>query len=539
MNPTMQPNDPEQTDVALEKFVQEAGECLVAPRPEHAAKVRAAIAAQTRRPVPRQGGRVSPRVLYGIAGGVLAAATVLLVAMLAWPQSGWAEVTAALKTQPWIHGVTKLPGDRQREFWISLPREVLAEKVEERTVFEDARLGVRYEYWQQRRELVRVPADKRVGFASLAGVFTALLRGDESLGSQLAGGEIVEQRREVVKEEGRTWHDYVVQLRRNDQTAVATIRVNPERKLPVWLSVKVDKEEARVDFDYPEEGPLDIYALGVPREAKVVDRLPPRKLASILADLNAQRERLDNYFVIVGYGQGYPKLIGWKKGDRWRTEVCVFRPGWKSRKLPADDAEWDNYWREEVQAFDTMPLYVCDGKTTWQWEALDPTKPREGSWKQAFPTHDRASEIALLTYPAIEPSSAGTLDLVPDAEGGPPGAILIQRKFSVPNVDNFYRQTRFWIDPDKRHAVVQFEFFDNPAIDRDPTSLPMHRHEVNVFERFVKSPLGVWYPTIVRRRAGGEAGDAPKDESQYTTHYQLDFEAELPDSLFKPQWRAD
>ena len=34
----------------------------------------------------------------------------------------------------------------------------------------------------------------------------------------------------------------------------------------------------RSPFDYPAEGPADIYALGVPRDAPIEDRMPPPDL---------------------------------------------------------------------------------------------------------------------------------------------------------------------------------------------------------------------------------------------------------------------
>jgi hypothetical protein len=541
-------------DCFLEQLVQEAGQPLVAPRPRHAAAVRAAIADRTRSvATPRGGGQNWRRAAYGV-GAALGAAAATLIVMSFWgPSSGWAEIATALRREPWIHAVTSSPEGENREFWLSLPREIAASRSEELMRLEDFRLKVRYEYVPERRELVRVPADDE-GFASVAEPFAALLRGDESLGARFAEDEIIDQRREIVSDQGRTWHDYVLKLRRGDQTAEATIRVNPDRKLPVWLTLKHGNQEVRFDFDYPQEGPADIYALGVPRETKLIDRIPRRELSSILADIKTQGARLDQYFVIVGVehgGSAYPERIGWRQGDRWRVEFCLFPENYELSKLPPDAADWAAFWREELKKFDTMPLLVCNGKTVWRWQCPDGTRPREGTWKEHRHVANGEGRAAaryfgdssrvfldLLVYPELEPSSLATLDLVPDVSGGPPGALLIHRTFSPPGGDdNFYRQTQYWIDPARRHAAVQAELFDNPAVERDPTSLAIQRHEVMVFERFQQSPQGIWYPAIARRRAGGTSapGQPPQDEE--VKHYTLDFNHEMPGNLFKPEWR--
>ena len=59
-----------------------------------------------------------------------------------------------------------------------------------------------------------------------------------------------------------------------------TIIINSESKLPIHLETAVTQESgehlgsARVDFDYPDKGPKDIYEVGAPKDAVMVDRRP-------------------------------------------------------------------------------------------------------------------------------------------------------------------------------------------------------------------------------------------------------------------------
>lgn len=555
MSASLPSENPEQQDCFLKQLVREASQPLVAPRPKHAAAVRAAIAERTRPAAMRRLRRGSwTRAAYGVAAGLLAVLAALLVVSLVWPSSGWAQIAEAMRAQPWIHAVGKSPDGKQQEFWLSLPREIVASRSAELIRLEDFRLRVRYEYQPEGHELIRVPAHDDNDFASIAEPFVALLRGEKGLGSRFAEDEIVEQRRETVRAQGRTWHDYVMMLRRGDHTVESTIRVNPERNLPVWWTLKHGNENLRFEFDYPAEGPADIYALGVPRQTKLIDRVPPRELSSILADIKQQHTSLDHYFVIFAHeGGGYffPERLGWRQGDRWRVELCCFPKDYTLPKLPPDAKNGTAFWRAELKKLSTLPLLVCDGKTVWRWQCPDLNRPCEGTWKGHHTRHGRAAaqsfgdsgrvfiDSLAYPYPGLVPSSRATLDLVPDASGGPPGALLIHRTFLPPSDDvNVYRQVRFWIDPAKRYATVQTEFFDNPAVERDPASSAVKQHDVMVFEQFQQSPQGIWYPTILRRRAGGAsriADQAPKDVE--VRRYWLDFAPEMPDSLFKPEWR--
>ena len=51
-------------------------------------------------------------------------------------------------------------------------------------------------------------------------------------------------------------------------------------------------------FSYPEKGPVDVYALGVPRDAKLVDLVPPADLARVIDGIKASAERFGPYFTI-------------------------------------------------------------------------------------------------------------------------------------------------------------------------------------------------------------------------------------------------
>ena len=94
--------------------------------------------------------------------------------------------------------------------------------------------------------------------------------------------QIVGELRRDVADEGHRWTEYTFACRdfllRTPQDYEVTFRVDRTTQLPVEMRstekfASNDPTDERIyAIDYPETGPSDIYALGVPRDAKVVDR---------------------------------------------------------------------------------------------------------------------------------------------------------------------------------------------------------------------------------------------------------------------------
>ena len=87
-----------------------------------------------------------------------------------------------------------------------------------------------------------------------------------------------------------------------------------------------------MEFSYPETGPADIYELGVPRDAKVVEMLPSADLIDLRENIEAARRRFaPRYYAVIWLGQLKPdggyKLdrlaVVRKSGDRCRVDTYV------------------------------------------------------------------------------------------------------------------------------------------------------------------------------------------------------------------------
>ena len=161
------------------------------------------------------------------------------------------------------------------------------------------------------------------------------------------GIRIVKQRQQTVTEQGRRWILYELELEPQGggpkppveiPPISMVIRVNPEKMLPdSWTitqgkfevtqpdSKTVTREAVKVEiaFDYPAEGPADIYALGAPRDAPVEDRMPPPDLDRIIKIVQQNRRDFGDYLAIAGGNNGPKSSIVHLircKGDKFRVD---------------------------------------------------------------------------------------------------------------------------------------------------------------------------------------------------------------------------
>ncbi len=81
--------------------------------------------------------------------------------------------------------------------------------------------------------------------------------------------------------------------------------VDAEKNLPIFLNQKAFDAngnitiEANAYFDYPENGPADIYELGVPRSAKVINNLPSKEVSQILEMYGSHRESAPSRYIAL------------------------------------------------------------------------------------------------------------------------------------------------------------------------------------------------------------------------------------------------
>jgi len=400
------------------------------------------------------------------------------------------------------------------------------------------------------------------------GLFRAILGGNAIReGDNFPPVRIVKQRQRTVTEQGRRWILYELELgdpndKDPNHTGSVVIRVNPETKRPDLVTLTRGKEKMQATFDYPAEGPADIYALGIPRDAPVEDRMPSPDLDRIIRIVQQHRRDFGDYLAVAGgynRDESYIVHLIRCKGDKFRVDDGI---GYAMHVASGDEMEqwWRGYGREIL--FEGMAL--CDGRRVYEHSFVPPEPWWKPSTHQVSQGDARAAAagvrlsagvnyaaeffVELLAYPPrLDPqqlasSPLWTTHFDPKGENGPAGSVRVElqvAKRDRPDDCSAYHKEEFWLQPKYGYAVVKHVTSDCPAVEKDP----LRKEIIHEYDGFRQTPRGLWYPTVSRYKNGSSSKNKNKPggvefHDQLTCFY-LDFTAELPDELFSADWHGD
>lgn len=469
--------------------------------------------------------------LSGIAASIL-----FFFAWLAWPGDSWAQVVQAMQQKPWIRMSSTILGTSSVH-WISLPREIIAWRGRD-AVFQDSRLKVIYRYDEAEKTIYRLPEDPSSRNTALAtqNLFTSILQNKNKLsGSIQERMEVLDQERRDITRDGRQMIEYELMCRVKDQhdaRLTMTFQVDPVTHLAQKLIYrnltprsKDEPLELEFEIDYPDQGPLDIYDLGVAKTSKYIDRIPPDDLQRIDNSIKTNRESFDAYAGIVVTGK-MPFVRIWRKGTKWRIETC------RSAQLspPADPAEQAKWWLAQTKDMIGRAIEVCDGKYIYTPDhknylpneaSIDHSVSRSVSFTNGVP--EMESGQARLFLPeligyAIVPVGSQHYSVITMAhqEKGLEGTTLLHARLTQVPPGGAARLQRYWIDPLHgyivlRHDIAEWDGLPDYLVTRS-------------IEKMNRTPSGIWYPEVIKG-------------SNSNFQFYLDFTTPLPEELFTPKER--
>jgi hypothetical protein len=474
-------------------------------------------------------------------------AAILPLALLIFqvtPQVTLAQVTEELRAQKWIHAVEK--GDRPAfmEMWLSPEHQISAMKLGDVVRFANGRERAKYEYTPGRRwEIWKFPLGDKLEREIVP--WNAVGQGREGIGPWLFGNEaILGQQRKDVMENGKRMIEYEL-LMHGERKII--LRVDPQTRLPVYLTMPpIDKGGVlrRWEFYYPEDGPRDIYAMGVPRDAPLNDLMPQPEVAKMLDAMAESRRLIGDYRMTVKSEENFSFVV-WRKGERWRADSCLART--LDMPQPVGKA-WDEWWKTRLEAGDAHLFYVCDGKKVMfnaatggrkermkqKWESEKWFGPSELLDPNAG-TMGGGQNIVREAFPDLAPRPGTAYEFVKEPAEGPPGFVLV--KTCALTTDG--KVSHLWsrLDPKKGYAQIQRISFGVRRDEKSPTPERAEEYSTIFLDDYQQSPQGFWYPGKIRTvrfaRKKGEVPEAkPVQISEEVRRYEFNFEAELPDSLF-------
>jgi hypothetical protein len=511
----------------------------------------------------RRRGRGRSWFLAAAAVAPVAAACVMVFLMPAPSSFGWEDVTKAVQSRPWIRATTSWEG-KKSTMWLSPRGQVWAFRTynwdNNWFIFADGRQQARYEYRAK---------DQRITKAFLGEEGQRLVAPVDyvSQGLWLFGTErVVSQRRREVTEAGKKWVEFDLVFWRGDMN-LGTLRVDPETRLPVYLLLRSRTDETksvRYDFTYPDDGPADVYALGVPAGTKIDDRMPPKDAQRALDAIAAGRGRIGDFRLVVATTQEQAPVqrqsgfIVWRKGDRWRIDTVAPVARLHGAAKPPEGLDLGDPLVKQLQLAWLGRLYLCDGRTVYRnanpprlfeperqdsksvtWEPAGHIAPRDLLSGEGFGAMQLAfhARIASLVYPDLSPVQGWSFEFDPRPADAP-GCVLIKRSARLATKEPAVGHEWHYLDPAKGYAVVRAELFNLPAAVPADLKADTPRETVRL-EEYQKTPQGFWYPAVIHfsrpvtAAADGKAGreDRPSNRTE-TVRYHFDFGVALPDSLF-------
>jgi hypothetical protein len=521
----------------LERLITEAGDPAVAPRTEYVAGLRLLIS--ERLGAPRRWGRWRAKVLVGSGMAAAALAAIAVGFALSRPANAWAQVAQALQGQTWVHTRTLGPDGKPRsESWFSPKGHVSANRLGPDLEYHDHALRTFNKFVAAEGVVYRLPENPELTSSHDLDFYGQLLDPKGATKSPFLGMDVVAQRRRDVVEGGQAWADIDLTLRvvGGDREQRMRFRIDPATKLPQSCVVgTIEGPEATILFDYPDRGPSDIYDLGAPRSAKIVDRMPAEDLNRVLAGLKAGRVRFDDYQGIMDWGDNSNIKRAWRKGRKWRVETLITDP----KKWPAFPRDAGAAWWKEHQGDYTFVVQaVCDGEKVYYYDAelgpdgaelkqpprlklrmtqaINPSDDPFMPWPDMFPEH--------ISHPSVwQPTDEREFLLDAKPADGPPGTVKLRvrdTRVSDPGHPDLHK---LWISPAQSYVALRSETSVFESVNPPKIAYVDSR----ILEGLERSPHGWWYPTVVRRKTSSF-----KTEQVWKFH--LDFTAVMPHEMFQP-----
>ena len=478
----------------------------------------------------------------------LAAAAVIFIAILIGVNQfggsidmatiAFADISEAMKNIPWMHSVSRgvdETGKRVVELWIGFEEKINAAKEPDSTAISwNVKENRKYEYDPQNNNITINYADNvTFPMSSPILLLESMQNTFKEQGAEFTtkSGEYMGQKAQIQEISGSS----VGQIKQN---YVLRLYIDPESKLLFSAQIKstdpngntiVDGETM---FDYPQTGPVDIYDLGVPRDAKIISNLPEEDYLTIWDNYRQKRnEATKEYIAIItniepSVGSFIDVImslyVDYKSNENHRLERhSVFKKGQQINKF------WPEYKEQLGDSFEsllawtkahynntgTISVYLYDGQYNLSTERDD-----KGIWSKPtkdYSPGDESMPLAHLEYHAW-PFIGKTGRIIEDEYSKQNNFICIEKRLQG-SIDLGYvtlpRRLTSYLDPQRdymcRRKVTEYrpdaEWQEDKSWLEGVESEKIRDGSITIKDitNVIQAPNGRWYPkVIVARRTG-------------------------------------
>lgn len=477
------------------------------------------------------------RMFAAYAAAGLAALVLVAVVLTMSSHDAWARVADTLRGKAWVRLTlkvppgTKIPGDLSLpETWFSAKQRTGARTFRKAAGFVDFAHQETWQYDPQKDTIsvtsTRESVNADFGFLGL--LLTLISPGEAAYELPPTTVEIVERDRREVADGDRRWVEFTFacrDARRKPADFRVTFRVDPQTNLPFEMT-STEKlapgdpaTERTYVVDYPESGPADIYALGVPRTAKVVDRRrkptadEPQLQELFAAYDEVRKEPMESYKAVVM--MTLPGKTDVLSAYRVRLDaeglqvsavdhdrlLALRQEVWSGKIVVPQDAE--AWWKDQILK---LPLGLPGGS--------DLVVPHEAS----YPKMTGGSGLEAYVPDLKSPDVTVSLDKQPQI--GPAGTVLVRVRVET---SSGFNDAAYWIAPDRGYQVLRSELRSK----KERTDWDIY---ATVVDEVAQSPGGRWYATKARlgyvRQSGDELPERAGEDGVSTSvyRYYVDFQ---------------
>ena len=439
--------------------------------------------------------------------------------------AAYAKVKEAVRNAPWMHinytGGYRLDdagnklskeGALDEEIWYSFKSKVV--------IYKYSSGQVHYRDYANQEFHAYNPVSKRVVITALSDTKFPLEADSPWIWLERNIERMISFGGEVTRKKGQyNGQDVdVFEIASTDRPGIASIRckifVDKETSLPIaeerkYINTNTGKPQ-RIEtgtYDYPVQGPKDIYAIGLPDDTQTINSLPLPAWWDIKHAYQSYRRKAPEKYIAIVTSElsilGSPVSdveVWYTDGISLRNERHhLFRPGYVGEQWRKQSAEFGNTfdsilkWSQACKAHGPISITIYDGNFYYNSRRED-----DGSWKTTkhtlrdiFNANDfwNVCPIVDIGWPSIR----GSADVI----------------------QNDYARNNKLI----RIEVQQREFYLNPNRDYICQKKTNNNQETDVIE-YGQTKEGMWYP----KKTKG---------SQNHTVF-LETKPEFPEGIFDP-----
>ncbi len=465
-----------------------------------------------------------------------------------------AQALEKARQQLWVHAITTTHSGNQvieSETWFSPAQRIVAIRHPQLTEFRDMASGVASKFDSKANRIYKTRVDTTSQEMPAGGGFIDALMNESTAATMFPNHQVSRPSTTKTVVDGHDLVEYSFRLQHVTILNVSrrvVVRLDAVSGLmSSWEETFSDGSRSLTKFDYPSNGPVDIHAMDVPRDAEVVDRIASSDVTKIADKLRIGRTSFDDYdMILVEHVEGQdfsptqPHGLNVRRvrrhGNQYRVDGLLrAKPEVVS---PAPGTDMKKWWIEHRDDFYFVPMLICNGKTYTTYAMVDGRLPQDEIPKlevemrmtnpvSGIPTDPTAVWSELMPEFHSRPhlwtelaTNRFIFDAIPD--DGPAGSVrvIVRRDDDLLGV----QPTTYWCDPEHDYCVIRAI---QPVISKESGKSELAYLDTEEFAEYAQSPGGHWYPQKTRRSVSA-------NKSVQIRQYYFDFEVKFADDLFRP-----